>query len=407
MGGGLRNARSNVPASRLLALVALLLAACAPPGSPGLRARPVAAELRGYHYSDNSGLTVATLAANVEQPLSQHFTATLRGIADHIVVDRTIVEVPPALVGNQSTGHLDTRPDVVTSASSAVVGGEGSDKWRFEGTPGLRWGGDVDGAPSAASVQFRVSHEPDYASKLVLLRASTSLFEDNTTIGVFAGYGWDRVSPPLPPPGQEDIWPAEHNRLVGGASVSQLLSPSLVVSVGGSVTRQRGTLSNPYRRATVRTSLFPEVLPDARDRFTAFVGSAWYLGWHAALHGRIGVYTDSWGVQSIIPEVALTKELGARLLLDLHYRYYKQTAADFYEPVYPDLAPILAGDMRLGRVHDNTFGTELQWQLWGGPGEFGALAAVARFDLSLLRYEQLPTDLIVGKVFNLGLLGLY
>jgi hypothetical protein len=387
-------------------VLASVLVACAPPGS-GLRARPGSAELRGYHYSDNSGLTVATLAANVEQPLSRNFTATLRGVADHIVVERTIVEVPPALLGNQSTGHLDTRPDVVTSASSAVVGGEGSDKWRFEATPGARWEGEVAGAPSTAAVQLRISHEPDYASKLVLARAATSLFEDNTTIGVFAGYGWDRVSPSLAPPGQEDEWPADHDRVIGGASVSQLLSPALMFSAGGSFTRQRGTLSNPYRRATVRTSLFPEVLPDARNRFTAFVGAAWYLGWHAALHARVGAYTDSWGVQSIIPELALTKQLGARWLLDVHYRYYKQSAADFYEPVYPDLEPILAGDMRLGRVHDHTFGSELQWQLIGERGGFGALLAVARVDVSLLRYEQLATDTIVGKVFSLGVLGSY
>jgi hypothetical protein len=397
--------RGGLAARRLFALASVSFAACAPPGSSGLRARPSAAELRGYHYSDNSGLTVATLAGNVEQPLSQDFTATLRGVADHIVIARTIVEVPPALLGNQATGHVDTRPDVVTSASSAVVGGEGSDKWRFEGTPGLRWQGDVAGAPSTAAVQFRISHEPDYASKLVLLRAATSLFDENTTVGVFGGYGWDRVSPPLPPPGQEEAWPADHDRFIGGASISQLLSPALIVAMGGSFTRQRGTLSNPYRRATVRTSLFPEVLPDARDRFTAFVGSAFYLGWHAALHDRIGIYTDSWGVQSIIPEVALTKEVGHNVLLDLHYRYYKQSAADFYEPVYPDLAPILAGDMRLGRVHDHTFGAEFQWQVLGDRGGFGALAAVARLDLSLLRYEQLPTDMILAKVIHFALLG--
>jgi hypothetical protein len=388
----------------------LLLAgagACVGPGGASFRMRPGTAELRGSHYSDNSGLTVASLAANVEQPVSQQLTATVRGVADHVVVARTIVEVPPALLGNQLTGHADTHPDVVTSASTSVTGGEGSDKWRFEAAPGLRWQGDVAGADSSAALQFRISSEPDYTSKLALLRAASSLLEGNTTLVLFTGYGTDTVTPRVPPPGQDDAWPASHQRVIAGASISQLLSPELVLSAGASATFQRGTLSNPYRRATIRTSLFPEVLPRRRDRFTAFIASSWHMGWDAALHGRLGFYTDSWHVSSAIPELAFSKELGPRFLLELGYRFYKQTAADFYRPVYDEREAIVAGDMRLGRTHEHMFGSELQWMIAGRRDDFGALKATARFQLSLLRYDQLPTDMIVGRIIQLAVLGSY
>ena len=48
-----------------------------------------------------------TTGAAVEQPVSEQLTATLRGVADRVVVKRTVVEVPPAIVANQATGHVD------------------------------------------------------------------------------------------------------------------------------------------------------------------------------------------------------------------------------------------------------------------------------------------------------------
>ncbi|HEU4582285.1 MAG TPA: DUF3570 domain-containing protein [Polyangiaceae bacterium] len=389
------------------AWVALPLAlACGP--AAGLRSRPANAELRTTHYADNSGLSVYTLGGAVEQPISEHFTATLRGVADRIIVDRTVVEVPPAITANQATGHVDQlSADIVTSASSVVTGGPGSKKWRVEGVPGVRWDGDVAGAPSSAAVSLRVSSEPDYDSLLLLARAGTSLFEDNTTLSAFVGYGADQVEPPRPPPGRADLYPASHWRALGGVSLSQILSASWLGSLGISATHQQGSLSNPYRRATVRTSLFPEILPDSRNRFTAFLASSVYLGADTAIHARLGAYLDSWDVRSLIPELILSKAIAERLLLQLQYRYYRQSRASFYQPVYPDLEALMAGDLRLGRIEEHAGGLELEWQLMGRRASFSALRLLARGELSRLRYTQLPTEAIWGRVLQLGALMSY
>jgi hypothetical protein len=388
--------------------VPLLLVMACSHGASNLRSRPASAELRTTHYSDNSGLTVVTLGGAVEQPISEEFTATLRGVADRIIVDRTVVEVPPAITANQATGHVDQlSADIVTSASSVVTGGPGSRKWRFEAVPGLRWEGTLSDTPANAALNLRVSSESDYHSGLVLARAGTSLFEQNTTLGAFVGYGADQVDPPTPPPGQADNYPASHTRWLGGASLSQLLSPIWVAALGASATHQHGSLSNPYRRATVRTSLFPEILPDSRDRLTAFVASSVYLGKDTALHGRMGAYFDSWGVRSIIPELVASKAVSDRVLLKVEYRYYRQSQARFYQPVYPGLEDILAGDMRLGRIQEHAGGLNLEWLLFGHRGGFDALRILARGEISRLRYEQLPTEPIWGRIVQLGLLGAY
>ncbi len=386
--------------------VLLLVIACSP--GAGFRSRPGTAELRTTHYSDNSGLTVVTLGGAVEQPVSDTLTATLRGVADRIIVDRTVVEVPPAISANQATGHVDElSADIVTSASSVVTGGPGSRKWRVEAVPGVRWDSSSSETPASAALSVRVSSESDYRSALVLARTGVSLFQQNTTLAAFVGYGADEVDPPVAPPGQDGTYPASHTRVLGGASVSQLLSPVWVISLGASATHQQGTLSNPYRRATVRTSLFPELLPDSRDRFTAFAASSWHVGWDAALHGRLGAYLDSWGVRSLIPELVVSKQVAERFLLELQYRYYRQSKARFYEPVYPDLADVLAGDMRLGRIEEHAGGVEIEWLLFGRRASFGSLRAVARAEISRLRYEQLPTEPIIGRIVQVGVLGAY
>jgi hypothetical protein len=388
--------------------VLLAVAIACSPGAGGFRSQPGTAELRTTHYSDNSGLTVITLGGAVEQPVSRELTATLRGVADRIIVDRTVVEVPPAITANQATGHVDElSADIVTSASSVVRGGPGARKWRLEAVPGLRWDGAVAEAPTSAALMVRVSSESDYTSGLVLARGGTSLFQQNTTVSAFVGFGADEVNPPTPPPGQDAAYPASHTRVLGGVSLSQLLSPTWVASLGVSATHQQGTLSNPYRRATVRTSLFPEILPTSRDRFTAFVASSWYVGWGSAVHGRLGSYLDSWGVRSVIPELVLAKAIEERLLVELQYRYYRQSKADFYQPVYPDLDDRLAGDMRLGQIQEHAGGFELEWLLFGRRNGFGGFRAVGRVELSRLRYEQLPSEPILARIVQLGLLGSY
>lgn len=384
----------------------VLLVACSP--AAGWRSRPANTELRSSHYSDNSGLSVLTVAGAAEQPISAALTATLRGVADRVVVERTVVEVPPAIVANQATGHVDElSADIVTSASSVLTGGPGSEKWRFEAVPGLRWEGGVGSAPASVGGSLRISTEPDYDSVLGLVQGSVSLFEENTTLSTFAGYGQDEVSPAQAPPGQLGRYPATHWRVLGGASLSQLLSPRWLASLGASLTLQQGTLSNPYRRATVRTSLFPEALPESRTRATAFVASSLHLGWSAAAHARLGGYFDSWGVRSLIPQLALSKVWAERLLLELEYRHYRQSKAEFYQPAYDGLAPVLAGDMRLGRIVEHAGGLELEWQLAGRRGGFGSLRASGRLELTRLRYLQLPSEAILGKIFQLGLLASY
>jgi hypothetical protein len=199
-------------------------------------------------------------------------------------------------------------------------------------------------------------------------------------------------------------WPARHQRVIGGVTASQLLTPRLALRAGAGVSALWGMLSNPYRRAIVLPAgatvgtLFPEVLPRWRDRFTGFVGLSWAVGGGFALHVQQGAYIDTWEVAALIPEAMLARTFGDRGIGLVRYRFYAQTSAWFHSNHYHTLdTPYLSGDPRLGPVRDHTAGAELRLRL------VGTLVVGIGYDVSVLHYES--TSALIGQVGMLTLAG--
>lgn len=371
--------------------------------TPAWRARPAQAQAHLYYYGDDRGLSVITTGLEAEQPISAQTSVMARGLVDRIVVEheRAFVED----VGAGPTGHTHDDVDVVTSASVSVAGGDRLEKYRFEGTAGVLHALDNPETPTRLQGYVRASTEPDYRSYSGRLGVETELLQRNLSLSAFAGYGHDTVDPLEAPPGEARDWPATHQRWNLGGSASQILSRRLILYGGLAISHQFGTLSNPYRRAVVRTTLFPERLPEARVRGTAFARLSWYLGWTTALHLRQGVYADDWGVKSVIPETAVVKELGEDGLISLRYRFYWQTAASFYQRRYQELEPLRTGDARLGAVHSHQPGVELSWTVLGRQGDFGSMTLLGEYKLVLLEYEALVDGAVTAHIGHFALSG--
>jgi hypothetical protein len=373
--------------------------------------RPGTAEVRSYYYTDNSGLDVTTFGAHVEQPVGRSTTMVGQFLTDHITLfGRQQIDPGTLTLGGFSAGHPPhTDPDVVTSASAIVSNGhgKGSDKRRYEAVAALETGDTMADHLVSGRISARVSEEPDFHSVAGTLSGSVELFKRNTVISGSIGYGRDRIVPLQDPPGQAASWPATQQRVNAGATVTQLLSPTLSAMFGVRTNVQRGMLANPYRRAIVRTTLFPEVVPDARDRVTAFAALAWSVTRDVALHLRQGAYADSWRVRALIPEGALAVELGEPSMLTIHYRYYWQTRASFYQAIYDDILPIMSGDPRLGRLHEHTAGITLDYKLRGERDDPGSLVVNGSYDFSVLSYDDLDTGRVRAHVVSVALVGRY
>jgi len=208
------------------------------------------------------------------------------------------------------------------------------------------------------------------------------------------------------------MWPATHQRVTSVVTASQLLTARLALRGGAGFSSQWGMLSNPYRRAIVLPAgatvgtLFPEVLPRWRDRFTGFVGLSWAVGAGFALHVQQGAYIDTWEVAALIPEVMLARAIGDRGIAYLRYRYYAQTQAWFHSSHYHTLdTPFLSGDPRLGPVRDHTAGAEVRLRIAGNPVTGVAFMVGAGYDVSVLHYES--TSALIGHVGMLSLTAAY
>ncbi len=357
---------------------------------------PAAAELRGDYYRDNTGLLVATYGARVTQPITSRATVELRALGDTIEIDGREAFDP----ATQSAGRPTA--DAVTSASATVGGGSVAHKSRYEGMAAFRYDGRLGGSASTVGGMLRMSTEKDYASISGGAHGSLELLDRNLVLTGFVGHGRDRVKPVEVPPGQAGDWPATHQRWTFTGTASQILTPTLLVAGGGGVTLQRGQLASPYRRAIVGTTLYPEVVPRQRNRFTAFVAGSWEIERGLALHLRQGVYFDSWDVAALIPEAVLAMELSPTLVLSPRYRYYRQSRASFYQPRYSRIASIMSGDLRLGEIQDHTLGAELRWGVSVGRAGIESIGLHFGYDLSLLDYREADIR-VVAHMFQLGL----
>ncbi|HKE15567.1 MAG TPA: DUF3570 domain-containing protein [Kofleriaceae bacterium] len=388
----------------LAASLAAALGVAAACGGASRQREPGQVDARAVYYTDNSGLDVVTTAASADQPIGERLTGRARILVDRVSVSREPLDPSDPGAGRDPGGHPPHEPDAVTSASALAKGGEVAQKFRIEGLAGIearaRPGSD---RPWIAGASLRASHEPDYAAASAVVGGNVELYDRNLTIGGFAGYGRDQVSPVEAPPGQKDAWPAGHHRWQAGLSASQILSPRIVVSGAAALTRQSGRLAGPYRRALVRTSLFPESVPDVRLRATGYVEASFDLGAGTALHLRQGGYRDDWGVRALVPEAAFAFEIGERGVGWVRYQYYEQWAADFYEARYPDIAPLMTGDVRLGPIRAHAAAAGARVRLAGEAGQPGALVGELSYELSSTDYLLYGTEPIIAHAPAVGL----
>lgn len=168
------------------------------------------------------------------------------------------------------------------------------------------------------SLNLRYSTESDYTSVGLGGDLSLALFQKDTLLRAYFQHFWDDVRQ-RERPGFED---ALYTTLLG-ASVSQVLSRSLVV--GGAFEAQllRGFTENPYR---------VENHPRARHRFSL---SAWarYLfePTHTAARATYRLYFDDWDLLAHSVDLELTQRLGRHFDLAPRFRIHTQDGVFFTE----------------------------------------------------------------------------
>jgi hypothetical protein len=258
--------------------------------------------------------------------------------------------------------------DSITSASVASgAGNEAFTENRVEGGTGLgyRMGDYIVGAFG------RYSSEPDYKSLFGGVRAAAELAQKNTTVGMALSLGSDQVS--NAGARDEGMLPAmliegELRTLMSSMSLTQILSPLVAVGLTYDLSYLSGFQENPYRPVFGAGTVARERVPDGRVRHALFGTIRSSLpGTDSTLVTSYRFYIDDWDVLAHTPEIRLIQELGQDLNLHLRFRYYRQTGAYFYKPLYqtldPALEPYVSEDVKLSAFTASTYGARLEFPL--------------------------------------------
>ena len=94
------------------------------------------------------------------------------------------------------------------------------------------------------------------------------------------------------------------------------------------------------------------------------IRALYYLPYRASLKGEYRWYSDTWGIQAWNVELGYIHPLPKGLTLDVKYRYYDQTAADFYSDLFdrPDQQNFLARDKELSTMTTHTIGAGVSYE---------------------------------------------
>jgi hypothetical protein len=257
--------------------------------------------------------------------------------------------------------------DAITTASRPISGNAYQDfiKVRNEVTGEMTKGN--------GAFNYYVSMESDYLAQQVGAHYAKDLNDAKLNLSMGTSYGWDRIDPL--PDDDTRTSPASKTTLHWNAEATQVLSPVTMLRVGVEYNLVEGLQHNPYRNVYAGGTIVPENQPDERQRRDVFVRVNQYLQNRSSLKFSYRLYNDDWGITS--------HELGARLsqyitpgtYVRYQYRYYTQTAADFYRAEYLTTNGIdgyLTGDYRMAALSSHLFGVAVHFDL-------GTLAADTRW----------------------------
>jgi hypothetical protein len=259
--------------------------------------------------------------------------------------------------GVESTFALDVWTgasiDVVTAATHAIH------EVRKEVTAGAFY----EFAKAGLSGGYRYSTENDYWSHGGVGSLSFDMASNNATL-VLSGFGSKDIVGRAGDAGFRKPQSSAGGRL----SLTQVLDTKTWLQASWETTRVAGYQASPYRYVAIGGQgtcagsaplCLPETVPGERTRSAAVLRGRRALGQRVSMGVDYRFYFDDWGVLShtIAPDLVwLVTEHGS---LDLSYRYYTQSEADFYRPRYVSPGPItgyVTRDRELSALYSNRLG---------------------------------------------------
>ena len=144
-------------------------------------------------------------------------------------------------------------------------------------------------------------------------------------------------------PNFKPITSSGRNSYSVGFGFSQILHKNVQASLALDFIQQQGLLSTPFQRvyfSDIDSSFIEgfrladdiERLPDLRFKVAAGGRLNWYLNERITLRTFYRYYFDDWGIRSHTASIELPIKVSDNFTLYPSYRFYNQTASDYFKP---------------------------------------------------------------------------
>jgi hypothetical protein len=304
----------------------------------------------------------------------------------------------PQTFASPSSSSLTPKPGYKTTLYTIAPGNLPQDPHFKE----RRVGGDLDwsqplGLDNTLSYGGHASTEHDFDSVAAHAGVSHDFNERNTTWSAGVSEEYDRIHAHggNPVPGSDySLYEKESSQtksVAGGLiGLTQVMRRNWLVELNYSVDRSQGYLTDPYHIVSVLDAdgnvlgYRYDTRPDTRTRQSLYWVNKVALGPTVLdLSYRRG--SDSWAVHSDTVDARLRLDLGRGMYLEPHTRWYRQSAADFYDLYLSGagaLPAYMSADPRLAAFDATTLGIKLAW----------AVGRNRELSLRFEQYEQRPHD---------------
>jgi hypothetical protein len=296
---------------------------------------------RSNFFSDNSGTSVQSPSLEIWKHLVGELVFKLR-----YMVDR--VNIPPI----RGITAAPTPTDGITGASRPIGADDPANlawtKQRNEVTAAVELPG--------VKASYYHSDEIDYVGRLAGASLNFDMNRKNTNVATGYSYGWDTIAPL----GQDTVHTLATHSV--NLTITQVLTPKTIARLGADVSYVSGFQSNPYRTVFAGDIVY-EQHPRKRTRGALFVNLNHYLETRTALNVEYRYYADDWEVKSHTIGTYFYQYFSQNFLFRWRYRYYDQTAASFYAPIYAGGEQFLTSDYKLEAFNAHLFGFKIEYKL--------------------------------------------
>ncbi len=260
------------------------------------------------------------------------------------------------------------------------------------------------GQNSTLTANMYASRETDYESQSLALAWTQEMLQKNLTLNLRGQYNLDRVGYISQTQNYSDSVKEVRS---GSISLSQLLSPTTILSLGADYSEYIGFLSDPYRSVVAAGDTLRETHPNYRYRYAGCLGLKQYIpSIRFSFHINYRYYMDQWektkkkGMESHTISLKLNKYVTKNLIISPNYRYYTQSATYFNKTQYSGNESLFSNDYKLRAFNSNNFGVSADYYLRGLGEKRPGLLFLENARLSLEYFRYINTQDFSANIFQ-------